>query len=87
MAFFVKVMPTTGPRGRVRVHAGGCPDCREGQGQVNQDKRSGPTYWEPAYPVPGFATLAEAEIFMAALDLGDPGLCKKCEKKGMFLDA
>jgi hypothetical protein len=55
MAFFVKVIP---PGRRARIHDGECKHCRNGKGQVNQDKGTGPTYWSEAY-----TTFAEANAF------------------------
>jgi hypothetical protein len=71
MAYFVKVIP---PSKRARIHKGSCKHCREGQGQENQDKGSGPTYWEG-----GFATLREAQLVMAALRYTDTGRCAHCK--------
>ncbi len=72
MAYFVKVIP---PSKRARIHEGSCRHCREGLGQENQDKGSGPTYWSR-----GFATLSEAQSFMAQLpDYADTGLCAYCK--------
>ena len=80
MSFFVKVIP---PSGRARVHAGDCQFCRDGQGMENQDKGSGPTYWQPAYPAPGFATAGEAKAFMEGLGprYEDLGICPYCMKE------
>jgi hypothetical protein len=80
MAFFVKVIP---PMGRARVHAGDCTFCRDGRGQEHQDKGTGPTYWKPAYPLPGYSTVAEAKAFMDGLGprytiTGNTGFCKYC---------
>jgi hypothetical protein len=81
MAFFVKVIP---PSKRARIHTGACQFCRDGQGMENQDKGgSRPTYWHPAYPSPGLASLKEAEAFVT--DLGpryaDTGKCPYCMKE------
>lgn len=70
MAYFVKVIP---PSSRARVHDGSCTHCRDGQGQENQDKGTGPTYWEGP-----FDTLAGARAFMAGLRYSDTGLCAYC---------
>lgn len=77
MSFFVKVIP---PSGRARIHSGECKFCREGQGMENQDKGTGPTYWQPKYPDAGFETLTAAKSFMASLGdrYGDTGLCPYC---------
>jgi len=74
MSYHVKVIP---PHGRARVHKGPCKFCRDGRGMENQDKGTGPTYWHPAYPAPGFATISEATIYMNALGprYTDTGLC------------
>jgi|GEM_PF-3326311 len=81
MAYFVKVIP---PSKRARIHAGDCTFCRDGQGMENQDKGTGPTYWKPAHPEPGFPTVAEAVAFMAALPARytDTGYCDDCQKRG-----
>jgi hypothetical protein len=79
MAYHVKVIP---PSGRARIHDGSCKFCRDGQGMENQDKGTGPTYWRPPYPAPGFATVAEARRVVN--DLGprykDTGDCQYCMK-------
>ena len=79
MSYFVKVIP---PSGRARVHAADCKFCREGRGMENQDKGTGPTYWHPAHPAPGFSTSEEARAWMD--DLGDRyddiGACAYCMK-------
>lgn len=79
MAYFVKAIP---PSGRARIHTGECKFCRDGQGMENQDKGTGPTYWRPAYPEPGFETLAMAKSFMSSLGqrYRDTGLCAYCMK-------
>lgn len=79
MAFFVKVIP---PHGRARIHAGHCDHCRDGRGQASQDKGTGPTYWEPAYPSPGFSTVDAAQSFMSALGprYKNTGMCPYCMK-------
>lgn len=79
MAFFVKVIP---PGGRARIHAGTCDHCRDGQGQERQDKGTGPTYWQPAFPSPGYRTVVEARAFMNGLGprYADTGLCPYCIK-------
>jgi len=72
MAYFVKVIP---PSKRARIHERSCRHCREGRGQENQDKGSGPTYWSQ-----GFATLPEAQSFMTKLrNYADTGLCAYCK--------
>jgi hypothetical protein len=77
VAYFVKVIP---PSGRARIHAGDCKFCRDGQGMENQDKGTGPTYWHPAYPLPGFQTSAGAGAYMTALGprYHDVGPCAYC---------
>ncbi len=77
MSFFVKVIP---PSGRARVHAGECKFCRDGRGMENQDKGTGPTYWQPAFPGNGFATAIEAKAFMDGLGsrYEDTGWCSYC---------
>ena len=79
MAFFVKVIP---PGGRARIHSGKCDHCRDGRGQENQDKGSGPTYWQPAFPDPGYETVIEAQVFMEGLGprFTDTGRCPYCMK-------
>lgn len=64
MAYHVKVIP---PSGRARIHEASCKFCRDGQGMENQDKGTGPTYWQPPYPVPGFPTIAEAKRYVLSL--------------------
>ena len=80
MAFFVKVIP---PSGRARVHAGDCKFCRDGRGMENQDKGTGPTYWQPAYPAMGYETVSEARAFITGLGLRyeDTGLCSYCMRE------
>lgn len=80
MAFFVKIIP---PSKRARVHSGECDHCRDGQGQKNQDKGSGPTRWYPSYPNPGIA-LADAEAHMSDLPGYDTGRCHYCQQRGAF---
>lgn len=77
MAYFLKVIP---PSGRARIHVGDCKFCCNGQGMENQDKGTGPTYWHPSYPSPGFQTLAEAKAQMERLGprYSDIGLCAYC---------
>lgn len=82
MAYYVKVIP---PHGRARIHAGECKHCREGRGQVTQDKGTGPTYWKPPYPMTGFASYMEARAFMNGLgprykDIGDCPYCMRDRK-------
>lgn len=79
MAYHVKVIP---PSGRARIHDGSCKFCRDGQGMKNQDKGTGPTYWKPPYPTPGFDTVAEARDFMSGLGTryNDTGECPYCMK-------
>jgi hypothetical protein len=81
MSFFVKVMP---PIKRARIHVGDCKYCRDGQGMENQDKGPGPTYWHPAYPVLGLATVADAHAFVAQLGdrYKDIGECHYCMSGG-----
>lgn len=80
MAYHVKVIP---PSARARIHDGSCKFCRDGNGMDNQDKGTGPTYWRPAFPAPGFATIAEAEKFMASLGSRyvDVGKCSYCMRE------
>lgn len=79
MAYHVKVIP---PSGRARIHKGSCKFCRDGQGMENQDKGTGPTYWKPPHPAPGFQTVAEAQGFMRGLGsrYKDTGKCSYCMK-------
>lgn len=79
MAFFVKVIP---PSGRARIHSGDCDHCRDGRGQENQDKGTGPTFWQPAFPDPGYVTIAEAQAFVDSLGprYVDIGSCLYCMK-------
>jgi hypothetical protein len=48
----------------------------------NQDKGTGPTYWHPPYPAPGFRTIAEAKGYVAGLSsrYADTGQCPYCMK-------
>lgn len=80
LSFFVKVIP---PSGRARVHSGDCKFCRDGQGMENQDKGTGPTYWHPRYPAPGFQSADEAKAFMAGLGprYRDTDLCAYCMRE------
>jgi hypothetical protein len=73
MSYFVKVIP---PSKRARVHEGDCRHCRQGLGQANQDKGTGPTYWSAP-----FSTLPDAQKFMAELGprYTDVGLCSDCK--------
>jgi len=82
MSYFVKVIP---PSQRARIHNGECKFCRDGQGMENQDKGTGPTYWEPAFPASGLS-LADAERFMAGLGprYTDTGKCPYCMKEAGF---
>ena len=77
MPYHVKVIP---PSGRARIHEGSCKFCRDGQGMENQDKGTGPTYWRPEHPKPGFPSIAEAERFMGGLGSRylDTGKCSYC---------
>jgi hypothetical protein len=77
VAYHVKVIP---PSGRARIHEASCKFCRDGQGMENQDKGSGPTYWQPPYPVPGFRSIAEAKGYMDGLGsrYTDTGQCPYC---------
>lgn len=79
MAYFVKVIP---PSGRARIHAGDCDHCRHGRGQKNQDKGSGPTFWQPKFPDPGYLSVAEAQAFVDGLGsrYTDTGHCPYCMK-------
>ncbi len=79
MSYYVKVIP---PSGRARVHEGACKFCRDGQGMENQDKGTGPTYWQPRYPSPGFQTIAQAKEYMDGLSARykDTGHCSYCLK-------
>ena len=71
MQFFVKVMP---PIKRARVHRGDCRHCRFGQGQENQDKGSGPTFWSSS-----FSTFDAAHEYMTNLSYNDTGACRYCQ--------
>lgn len=77
MSYFVKVIP---PSKRARIHRGDCRYCRDGQGMLNHDKGTGPTYWHPAFPKPGFESPAQAKTFMASLGprYDDTGSCQYC---------
>jgi hypothetical protein len=79
MAYHVKVIP---PSGRARIHEGSCKFCRDGQGMENQDKGTGPTYWHPPHPQPGFETIAQARDFMESRGprYQDTGRCQYCMK-------
>lgn len=46
----------------------------------NQDKGTGPTYWHPPFPTPGFQTIAEARAYMEGLGprYEDTGECSYC---------
>lgn len=79
MGYHLKVIP---PSGRARIHEGSCKFCRDGQGMENQDKGTGPTYWKPPYPMPGFETISEAQRAMAGLGdrYRDTGPCQYCMK-------
>ena len=71
MSFFVKVIP---PHKRARIHKADCMHCRNGQGQENQDKGTGPTYWSEPFP-----TLQEAQQYMELLEgYRDTGFCRDC---------
>lgn len=50
----------------------------------NQDKGTGPTYWQPKYPEPGYQTAKEAETYMSKLGsrYTDTGLCSYCMRGG-----
>ena len=79
MAYHVKVIP---PVNRARIHEGSCKFCRDGRGMENQDKGTGPTYWFPPHPHPGFSTIGEAKRYMMGLgnrytDIGNCGRCMK----------
>jgi hypothetical protein len=78
-AYHVKVIL---PSGRARIHEAGCKFCRNGQGMKNQDKGTGPTYWHPPYPTPGFRTVAEAQDYVDGLSSRyvDIGKCPYCMK-------
>jgi hypothetical protein len=82
VAYFVKVIP---PSKRARIHSGGCKFCRDGQGMENQDKGTGPTYWHPSYPSPGFETVTEATAYVATLGprYDNTGLCPYCMREDM----
>ena len=49
----------------------------------NQDKGTGPTYWQPAYPAMGYETVSEARAFITGLGLRyeDTGLCSYCMRE------
>lgn len=70
--FYLKVFP---PHRRARIHKAECKHCRHGQGQENQDKGTGPTYWV------GFTSFAEADAHMKSLDprFKDVGVCQYCK--------
>ncbi len=80
MGYFVKVIP---PSGRARVHSGECKFCCEGKGMENQDKKTGPTYWYPAFPSLGFPKASQAREYMAGLGprYRDTGECPYCMKQ------
>lgn len=80
MAFFVKVIP---PSRRARIHTGECKFCRDGRGMENQDKGTGPTFWNPPHPLPGFPSVADAKKYMASLGARyvDIGLCEYCMRE------
>lgn len=80
MKYFVKVIP---PSKRARIHTGDCKFCRDGQGMENQDKGTGPTYWHPAHPTPGFQTVAKAKDYMMTLGprYDDIGFCSYCMRE------
>jgi hypothetical protein len=80
VAYHVKVIP---PSGRARIHDAGCKYCNAGQGMENQDKGTGPTYWHPPYPEPGFRTIAEAQGYVHGLGsrYEDTGQCPYCMKE------
>lgn len=80
MAYFVKVIP---PSRRARIHDGDCKFCRDGQGMENQDKGTGPTFWQPPFPTAGYSTVAEAESYMASLGPRylNIGFCSYCMKE------
>jgi hypothetical protein len=82
VAYFVKVIP---PSRRARIHAGDCDHCRDGRGQEKQDKGSGPTYWQPKFPAPGYQTVAAAQAFMDGLGsrYADTGQCQYCMKSAL----
>jgi hypothetical protein len=48
----------------------------------NQDKGTGPTYWHPPYPAPGFGTISEAQQYVDGLGsrYDDTGRCQYCMK-------
>lgn len=72
-SFYLKVIP---PSGRARIHKSGCRHCRDGQGQENQDKGTGPTRWEGP-----FQTFQQAQAGMNALGprYRDVGPCQDCK--------
>lgn len=71
--YYVKSIP---PSRRARIHLGSCKHCRNGQGQENQDKGTGPTKWHGP-----FATYAEAKSAMSNLGprYTDVGNCQYCK--------
>lgn len=75
MAYFVKVIPPSGP---ARVHSGDCKFCRDGQGMENQDKGTGPTYGYPKHPEPGLLSVADADnpldLLLDLRQLSSPGI-------------
>ncbi len=80
MQYYVSHMT---PIKRARVHKGSCPDCRDGQGQANQQKdpQSKHTGWSRA-----FDTLEEAVTHMKSEfpSFTDTDLCGRC-KPGVSL--
>lgn len=82
MVYYIKVIP---PSGRARIHKGSCKYCRNGQGMENQDKGTGPTYWHPPYPQPGFKSFAEAKRCMGSLGprYKDTGECSYCMRESL----
>ena len=71
MGYYVKVIP---PSKRARIHEGSCKHCRNGEGQENQDKGNGPTYWSRP-----FVTVDDAKAFMKDLNYSNTGLCAYCK--------
>lgn len=75
MNFYVSHMS---PIKRARVHKGSCVHCRDGQGQINQDRggKTKPTGWSPP-----FKNVEAAKAYMDAQfpRYTDKGLCKHCK--------
>lgn len=72
-AFYVKVIP---PSKRARIHTSECKHCNGGDGQANQDKGKGPTFWKGP-----FELFEQAHEFMEKLGTSytDVGACQYCK--------